>query len=132
MKLGQLTYIFSIFLFSGTFVLAKWHKDKKILKKYELVILLVILFFLPFTAFDYFALKWGAWFYNPQRTLDIKLSAEIETYLFAVGVTCSMAIVAIASAVRVDRSLKVKKKQIRMKPKLKLRRAFGDSGATRR
>lgn len=111
MKLQQLTYLFSIVIFAGTTILVKWHRDKRILKKYELVILAVMAISLPFAVTDYFALKWGAWSYNSAHTLNVNYGTKLETYIFSAAVACIMALVTIASAARIDRFSETKSKR---------------------
>jgi len=105
MNLHHFNYIFSIIIFAGTAILIEWHRNKRVLKKYELIILFLAAVSVPFTATDYFALKWHAWFYYPGQNLDIKFITQAETYLFAIAVTVFSATVTLIYAARQDRKL---------------------------
>ncbi len=59
MKIEHLAYFFSILIFGGAAILHSWKIRKKMLKKYEIIILFMVAISIPFTAVDYFALKWG-------------------------------------------------------------------------
>lgn len=76
------------------------------LKKYEIVLLILIAISLPMAMADYFAIRWGAWQYNPATTFNIHLPGELETYLFAVAVTIIIASSTLFLTQGVDRSKK--------------------------
>lgn len=59
-----------------------WRYEQRILRKYEIVILLVVAIGFLLSATDYFAINWHVWYYDPRHTLHIRIGAEVETYLF--------------------------------------------------
>ncbi|MBI5906577.1 lycopene cyclase domain-containing protein [Candidatus Saccharibacteria bacterium] len=103
MKLEQYTYLLSIMVFVGTPLLVKWKRAKKELKRYEIILLILVLLSILFTTTDYFALKWGAWHYNPERTFNKQVATEIETYIFAAAVCFIVASATLTFAVYEDR-----------------------------
>jgi hypothetical protein len=104
MKLSQLTYIFSVILFCGPVLLFLWEKDRRILKKYELILFIMILISLPVAATEYFAMRWRAWFYYPDKTLNIQFGAQLDTYFLGMAIFVMMAALTLVFAANVDKS----------------------------
>lgn len=113
MKLAQLTYLLSIVIFAGSAMLAVWVKYKKILRKYEMLLLVVVSLFIPFAAVEYFALKWGAWSYNPDKTSNVYFGSALETYIFAICVALVLGAVTVVHATVHDKRLKARKQSRR-------------------
>ncbi|HEY4964025.1 MAG TPA: hypothetical protein VIH90_04990 [Candidatus Saccharimonadales bacterium] len=110
----HLTYLFSIIGFCGIPWLIMLKYQERMLKKYEKVILLVVATSILFSASDFFTLRWGAWYYNPGQTLNIRFITEIETFLFAAAVFLVVASATIISAAMVDnRSRQLKRRSKR-------------------
>lgn len=124
MKLQQFTYLFSIIIFGGFYIWARWKSRKRALKKYEVVVLFMVAVSLPFTLVDFFALKWGAWVYSPERTLNVKFAAPLETYIFSAVVVFIISTSTLASAMVIDKKSKrrTKRQSSRVMKRLKLRR----------
>jgi lycopene cyclase domain-containing protein len=92
MNIGRLAYVLTDILFGGAAVLAIWYKYWRFLKKHWRFIVGIALLSLPFSHFDLFALKWGAWWYNPQRNLGVFIFGEhLESYTFMAIITVAIA-----------------------------------------
>lgn len=115
----HLTYLLSILVFCGIPWLIMLKYQERVLKKYEIVILVVVIIGFLFSASDYFALRWGAWYYDPSKTLNVHFLTEIETYLGGAGVFLEVASATLIWASFVDR--KNKKKSRNRKSIQKLR-----------
>jgi heme/copper-type cytochrome/quinol oxidase subunit 2 len=79
-----------------------WQQRKEVLKRHTLVIVGVTIFGIVFAATDYFAVRWSAWYYHSQRTLDIRFVTEVETFLFSAAIFFCVATATIISADIVD------------------------------
>ena len=119
----HLLYLFSIILFCGPCLLILWKRDGRVLKRYELVLLIMVAISLPVAISDYFAIRWQAWSYNPATTLNIRFPGELESYLFSAAVTVLIASATLILARQVD---------LRHKSKTKSRRAYTGRKAARR
>lgn len=112
MKLSQLTYLVSIVLFCGSAIAALLYKltkkEQRVLKKNEWVLFWLVVLAVPFTAVEFFALKWHAWHYYSEQTLDVAFGAQLETYIFAITVTIVLAVATLLSASRIDTARKKK------------------------
>jgi lycopene cyclase domain-containing protein len=115
----HLTYLLTILVFCGIPWLIMLKYRERVLKKYEIVILVVVIIGILFSATDYFALRWGAWYYDPSKTLNVHFLTEIETYLLGAGTSLEVASATLIWASFVDR--KSKKKVINKKSMQKLR-----------
>lgn len=131
MNIDHLKYLFTIIIFAGSVLLILWARDKRILRRYELVILPVVAISVPFAATDWFALRWHAWYYYSQNTLDIKFITELETYIFAAAITACVACATVVFATREDR-LRKKRRHTKKQRKLKPRKLVPAAGLARR
>lgn len=86
MKLSNFEYLLSIFLFCVPVALIVWKLYGSLLRKYKKVLLLTILVSLPIGLAEGFALRWGAWAFNPDSVIGFRVGGQIESYLFLVGV----------------------------------------------
>lgn len=86
MKLSNLSYLFSIVLFCAPLLLITWKREGRILKKYELTLLAVIIVSIPISASEFFALSWKVWKFGSEAVLPIRLGGQIETHIFLVAV----------------------------------------------
>lgn len=139
MNLNQFSFLLTILFFTSTAILILINsRERKVLKKYEVVVLISLAIFIPYTLTEYFALQWGAWFYLPQGSFDIKLGAEVETYLFSALTAFIVASITLVSAWHTDKKLAAKKRKSVIKAKknkllsLKPRRASRAVGFARR
>jgi len=109
-------YLFSILLFCGPILMIIWRLQERILKKYELVLLIVVLLSLPFSLTEFYALKWGVWEYYPNHVFNVRFFAESETFVFSIAVTLLTAsLTLIAAYFLIDRKTKKhdKKKSVK-------------------
>lgn len=86
----------------GPCLLVIWKRDRRILKRYELVLLTVVAISIPVTMADWYAMKWGAWEYNPANTVNIHFPAELESYFFSLAVSATIASCTLVLARQVD------------------------------
>lgn len=100
--MNRLTYLFSILLFCGPALFIIWKNGERVLKKYEVLLFYIILISIPVTFTDYFALKWGAWYYYPAHTLNVYFLTELETYIFTAIVALGVASAMLVFAARID------------------------------
>jgi lycopene cyclase domain-containing protein len=134
MKLQSFTYILTVaFFISCSVLIAYVRRDRKILLRYEKVILFVILISILYTPFDYFALHWHAWNYSSEGTLNIRFFAEVETYGFAIAVSLILASVTLVIANRIDKqSSAIKAARTRKRRSLGLRKRSLVAASTKR
>jgi len=109
--MNHLTYLASILLFCGVAWLVLWQKYKKILQRDRFVLVIIVALGLLFATPEYFALRWGAWYYNPQRTLGVHYITELESFGFSAGIFLCLAAITLVSADRFDSSMKVQKRR---------------------
>jgi len=110
MKLSQFTYLLSVVLFCGPIMFLVWKRNAKLLKKHELALLILVAMSIPIALTDWVAIRWGAWEYLPQGSLQIQYGAEVESYFFAIFVTVLVASITLVKASRVDKKLSQKSK----------------------
>lgn len=123
-------YLASLLVFAMGSLLVIYCRERRILKKYEVIILLVVAISIPYAATDYFALKWGAWFYSPLHTLNLRYPTEIEAYAFSAATAFIVASIGLYQMAKIDR---IKKRHSSKRRRLlKLRRASLAAGAARR
>ena len=72
------------------------------LKRSEIVLLAVIIYGFFFAATEFFALQWGAWFYYPDQTLNVRFGSQVETYLFSAVTAGLVGIATLVGAARLD------------------------------
>ena len=106
-------YLLSILIFCGVPLILVWRYERRILKRYELLILSVMFIGVLYAASEYFALQWQAWRYNPDRIFDIRIGAEIETYVLGGGTFSLISAATIVFAALVDRRRGATKKEKR-------------------
>lgn len=98
MDFGHFAYLATDIIVAGGAIVIEYALGFKRLWSYRRVIGLMVLFGLLMTIIaEPFALKWRAWTYNPERTLNIFVGgAALETYLFSIliGVAISSATLA--------------------------------------
>lgn len=124
MKLQNLTYLLSVVVFAGTTALLIWYKNKKVLRRYELILLFLIPMGMLLAMSDFFALEWRAWFYYPDQNLNISFVTPIESYLLAVGIMIFCGAITLVYAAKTDRKTSsLKGARTRRLRRLKLRRA---------
>lgn len=111
--MNHLTYLLSVIVFCGIPFLVMWRKQERVLKRYELVILIMVVLGVLFSTTDYFAVHWGAWYYNPQHTLDVNFITEVETFGFGAGIFLCVASATVISAGIVDRLARAKQRKKR-------------------
>lgn len=93
-------YLLNILFFAGLTNVAIWARYHHILRQYSRLILVYVVLTLPLAVLDGLALRWGAWSYNPDRTLGLTiLGAPLETYFFMIlvgaAVSCGTIILAL-------------------------------------
>jgi lycopene cyclase domain-containing protein len=104
MKYSQLHYLFSIILFCGPVFLLALRRHERLLKKSELIFLILIAISIPYAGLaDYVALHTGAWFYSAHGSFDIQFGAELESYLFVMALIVVYGSTTIVLANRIDR-----------------------------
>lgn len=136
MEFGHFSYLISILVFLGlpTLALSRIYRGfRPEIAKYKDILVIVGVVGLLMAIPDYAALKWGAWYYDPQHTLGLIRGAEPETYLGALLIFVLGAGATIVCAAKEDeRARDFKPKQIR-KWQLSLpRMAFAGSAAAKR
>lgn len=90
-------------MFTGAGFLLFWRREKKILHKYERVLLIVVGLGMIVAMTDYFGLQWGTWEYINSQNLGIRLLAPLETYLLAAAISIIIASLTISFANDEDR-----------------------------
>ncbi|MBI2029495.1 lycopene cyclase domain-containing protein [Candidatus Gottesmanbacteria bacterium] len=94
---SHLSYLISIFFFSGIAVVLEWVFGFHVLKKYLKTIFITLIYALFFTLTESVALRSRIWSYNPETTFNTKIfGVEIETYVFTIFVTVTISGVVIA------------------------------------
>lgn len=112
--MSHLAFLLSILLFCGPIALLIWHREQRMLKKYELVLLIMIVLSVIFVGpADFYALRWGAWKYGADVTSDIYLLTLPETYLFGIAVTGIVAAVTLVFAAQIDRQHRLTARAVR-------------------
>lgn len=109
----HLAYLFSILFFCGLPWLIMLKYQERVLKRYEKVILIVVVVSLIFSTSEYFALRWGAWYFNPKETLNIHFPGELETLFFGIAASLAIASGTVIYASITDRKNRQKKRKIR-------------------
>ncbi|HCM52195.1 TPA: hypothetical protein DIS56_03655 [Candidatus Saccharibacteria bacterium] len=137
MNLFQLAYLITILVFIGIPFVILWRKNMVSLRANRKIILLVSLSSIPFVAFEFFALKWGAWFYYSERTLNFSFLAQVETYILGPIIMAFGASLTIACTEKLEKEgelfrLPILKLRNRRLPWKALRRAFVVVAATKR
>ncbi len=133
MDLQKYTYLFSSIIIGGTAFLVEYKRNRKLLKKYELVILTVIAIGIPYATTDYFALKWHAWFYSSTNTFNIHFGTELESFLFVAVFAFIASTVTLVGAYKIDhRKKSTKSSRSRRQPKPRLRKAYSAAVSARR
>src|SRR3989344_2097192 len=80
-------YLLNILFFAGLANGIIWFRYHNTLWQYSRLILFYVILTLPLAILDGLALRWGAWAYNPDRTMGLKiLGAPLETYAFMIFV----------------------------------------------
>lgn len=125
MNISHFSYLFFIVFTVGFLVAAEWYRNKKVLKKYELFLILLMILGALGASSEYFALKWQVWSFSIEKSLNIKFGAELETYLYGILGTLLISIITIVYASKIDQR---KTKQRKLKPG----KFFRDAGAARR
>lgn len=126
MELEKLSYLLSVVVFGGSAAFALYKREYKILKKYEWVVLGILAISLPLVVTEAFALRWGAWQYNPAKVLNLHfLGTQIESYAFLPVVCFCVAVATLTYAGREDKlKTKLKKKTKSSRNKRIARRAY--------
>lgn len=106
MKITHLSYLFSILLFCGPILLLVWKRHARILKRYELAILIAIVISLPVATAEAYALKWHDWAYHKSAVLGIRIGGQIESYVFLIIVVALVGSVTLVLANQVDKNNK--------------------------
>lgn len=102
--MNHLTFLLSIPIFCGPALLLIWRREQRVLKKYELVILIMVLLSILFVGpADFSAIHLQAWQYGAGVTSGIYLLTLPETYLFGMAVTAIVAMVTLVYTTRIDR-----------------------------
>ena len=109
MKSQNLLYLASLIVFLVFVLLIRLHQEKRLIKKYEFIVLIVVGISIPYAATDYFALKWGAWHYSPEHTLNIKIPTEIEAYIFSAVMAFIICLVTLFYAPKISRHARARK-----------------------
>lgn len=88
----HLSYIATILFFAGGLNGVLWAYDSKSLRsQWRQGLLFALILGLLFGPTEAVALSWGAWAYNPMRTLNQQiLGAEVETYFLAFAVSLAI------------------------------------------
>jgi len=94
MHFGQYTYLFTTLIFAGGAVAIEYslaHTRNALWKFRWLVVTIAAICTVLGVAAEAVALKWGAWDYSPEKTLNILIAGvPIETYLFSVLVSIAV------------------------------------------
>jgi lycopene cyclase domain-containing protein len=99
MSLDKYYYLITDIVFAGSAILIIYHRHKKSFRKHWVFIMDFTLFALPFAYLDRYALKWGAWQYNPAHNLGfLFFGEEIEGYIFMGLVAAAVASYTVANA----------------------------------
>ena len=101
----HLTYLSTTLVFCGIPWLIMLKYQERVLKRYEIVLLVVVLIGFLFSTSDYFGTRWGAWYYNPTRTLGIHFLTGVETFILGAGVALEVGSATIIWASYVDRKI---------------------------
>lgn len=102
LSMWHFTYLISVVVFCGLPFIVMLEKRKRMLKRYELVLLTMVGAGTVLAASDYFAVRWGAWYYNPSRTLGVHYITQIETFVFSAAIFLTVATATLISAAMVD------------------------------
>jgi lycopene cyclase domain-containing protein len=101
--MSNLSYLITVLIFAGGANVVIWTRNDEFLRSHRAFIVMFALLTTPFAAFESFALRWGAWEYNPQRVIDARLfGAQIESYLFMMLVSAAVAGATLVYAHRED------------------------------
>lgn len=131
MTLESFSYLATIVIFGGTGAFGFYKREHKLLKKYEWVLLIMLAISLPLVVTESFALKWGAWQYNPDKVLDLHLlGTQIESYLFLPVVCFVLVAATLTYAAREDRT-RIKRSSARRRRLSKPRKVLPGSAATK-
>lgn len=84
MSSSHFLYLLSIALIGLPVLLTIWLKNERVLKKHEMVLLILIIIGFAYGSTEYFAIRWNAWHYFPNHVLGLLFGAQIETYLVGV------------------------------------------------
>src|SRR5579872_39445 len=99
----HLEYLFAIFLFLGPAMLVIWRLNARLLKKYEIVLIVLTTISTIGSLTEYYALKWGAWAYFANHTLNLRFYAEIESFVFSACIILSVGMVTLVGASLIDK-----------------------------
>lgn len=106
----RLSYLFLILFILGLLVMAEWYRNKRILKKYEVLLLILMSMGVMGSASEYFALKWSIWSFSVTKSLNLRFGAELETYLYGVLAILLIAMITIVHATLLDRGSRKRRK----------------------
>lgn len=99
MNAGKFAYLLTDIIFGGIAIFLIWHRHWRFLKKHWQFILDIAIFSLPFAYFDLFAVRWGAWQFDPERNLGSLIFGEyVEGFLFVALIFVAIASYTIAHA----------------------------------
>lgn len=110
MSLYNFSYLFSIILFCAPVALIVWKLQGRVLKKYELAILVTIIVSLPIVVAEHYALKWKAWEFNPDAVINFRIGGQIESFIFLSSVIIAYGSIVLLLAELVDHRGRKKKK----------------------
>ena len=113
--MAHLTFLLSILVTCGPIALLIWRRQERVLQKYEVVLLAMIVLSVLFVGpADFYALHWHAWQYGASVTSDMYFLTLPETYLFGIAVTGIVAMVTLVYAERIDQRQRRIKRNRRM------------------
>lgn len=99
MSIDRYYYLITDIVFAGSAIFIIWHRHRRAFKKHWEFILDFTLFSIPFAYLDRYALKWGAWQYNPTHNLGFTVfGEELEGYVFMALVAMAVASYTVANA----------------------------------
>jgi hypothetical protein len=124
-NLHHFSYLFLIIFTLGALVIAEAYKNKRIIRKYESLLLILMLLGAAGSSSEYFALRWHLWTFTAAKSFNIVFGAEVETYIYGILATLLIAIITLASLTTIDR------RNTRLR-KSKLRKVSLAAGAARR
>lgn len=90
---GNYSYLILMLIFAGSPVLLEFIFGYHFFKPYYKAIKKAVLIVVVITPFiEFFALKWKAWEYNPEKNLGIFIiNSPVETVIFAVLISLAVA-----------------------------------------
>lgn len=134
MNISKLSYLLTDVFFAGLAIIIIWHRHRPLLKKHWEFVMDFTLFAIPFAYLDSFAIKWGAYKFNPDKNLNVHLyGALLEDYVFLALVAAAIASYTISTAKVYGLGGKKKSKKRRNKKQpLRPRSFFVGVGGARR